>query len=102
VAKNVNFESTPQQIVATVDLTEACQPHVERAVRTFTLEDRKRLVVTDELHSRQPAGIGFQVMDCRPLPTSPNPEPQADNRNRRKLALHLTEAQDVRIQVTLE
>jgi hypothetical protein len=41
-------------------------------------------------------------MDCRPLPTSPDPEPQADNRNRRKLALHLTGVQDVRIQVALE
>jgi len=140
VAKIVNFESSPRQATATVDLTEAYQPHVERAVRTFTLEDRKRLVVTDELHARQPVelwwflhtesqvslsddgrtgtlrqngktftvrlqepvGAEFQVMDCRPLPTSPNPEPQADNRNRRKLALHLTDVQEVRVRVTLE
>jgi hypothetical protein len=140
VAKIVKFESAPQQATATVDLAEAYQPHVERAVRTFTLEDRKRLVVTDELHARrpaelwwflhteaqvrlsadgrtatlsqhgktftvrlqEPAGAALQVMDCRPLPTSPNPEPQADNRNRRKLALHLTEVQDVRIQALLE
>lgn len=140
VAKIVNFESTPQQAKATVDLTQAYQPQVERAVRTFLLQDRKRLVVTDELHARQsaelwwflhteanvrlgdqgrtatlsrqgktftvrlqePAGAEFQVMDCRPLPTSPNPEPQADNRNRRKLALHLTGVQDVLVQVTFE
>ena len=92
-------------------------------VRTFTLADRKRLIVTDELQARQPAelwwflhteakvklndggrtavlsqhgktftvrlqepaGAAFQVMDCRPLPSSLEPEPQADNRGRRKL-----------------
>ena len=140
VAKIVKFESTPQQAVAVVDLTQAYQPHVDLAVRTFTLEDRKRLVVTDELHARQPAELWwflhteakvslgdhgrtaslsqhgktftvrlqepvdaeFEVMDCRPLPTSPNPEPQADNRNRRKLALHLDDVRDVRIRVSLE
>ena len=140
VAKIVKFESTPQQAVAVVDLTQAYQPHVDRAVRTFTLEDRKRLVLTDELHARQPAELWwflhteakvslgdqgrtatltqhgktftvrlqepadaeFEMMDCRPLPTSPNPKPQADNRNRRKLALHLTKVQAVRVQVSLE
>ena len=140
VAKIMQFESTPRQAVAVVDLTQAYQPHVDRAVRTFTLEDRKRLVVTDELHARQPAELWwflhteakvslgdhgrtasltqhgktfsvrlqepadaeFEVMDCRPLPTSPNPEPQADNRNRRKLALHLDDVRDVRIRVSLE
>jgi len=140
VAKIVKFESTPQQALAVVDLTQACQPHVDRAIRTFTLADRRRLIVTDELQSKQPselwwflhteakvqlddggrtavlsqhgktctvnlqepAGATFQVMDCRPLPSSPNPEPQADNRGRRKLALHLTDVQATRIQVTLE
>jgi len=140
VAKIVKFESSPQQATATVDLTEAYQPHVEQAVRTFRLEDRKQLVVTDELHARQPAELWwflhteanvrltdqgrtatlsqqgktftvrlqepaaaeFQVMDCRPLSTSPNPEPQADNRSRRKLALHLTGVQDVLVQVAFE
>ena len=140
VAKIVKFESTPQQAEAVVDLTRAYQPHVDRALRTFTLEDRKRLVLTDELHARQPAELWwflhteakvslgdhgrtatltqhgktftvrlqepadaeFEVMDCRPLATSPNPEPQADNRNRRKLALHLANVGDVRIRVSLE
>ena len=41
-------------------------------------------------------------MDCRPLPTSPHPEPQADNSGRRKLALHLTGAQTTTIQVSFE
>ena len=140
VAKIVQFESTPQQAVAVIDLTQAYQPHVDRAVRTLTLEDRKRLVLTDELHARQsaelwwflhteakvslgdhgraatltqhgktfsvrlqePADAEFDVMECRPLPTSPNPEPQADNHNRRKLALHLDDVRDVRIRVSLE
>ncbi len=140
VAKIVKFESTPQQALAVVDLTQAYQPHADRAVRTFTLADRKRLIVTDELQAREPAELWwflhteakvtlndggrtavlsqhgktftvqlqepadaqFQVLDCRPLPSSPNPEPQADNRGRRKLALHLTGVQATRIQVALE
>lgn len=140
VAKIVKYESTPQRAVAVVDLTQAYQPHAEHALRTFTLEDRKRLVVTDELRARepaelwwflhteakvrlgdhgrtatlsqqgksftvrllQPADAEFEVMECEPLPSSPNPKPQADNRNRCKLALHLTKVQATRIQVTLE
>jgi len=128
------------QAVAVVDLTQAYQPHADHAVRTFNLQDRKRLVLTDDLHARQPAEFwwflhtdatvglddqgrtatltqhgktlrvrlqepaeaAFEVMDCRPLPTSPNPEPQADNRNRRKLAIHLENVKAVRIQVALE
>ena len=50
----------------------------------------------------EPTGAAFQVLDCRPLPSSPNPEPQADNRGRRKLALHLTGVQATRIQVSLQ
>jgi len=140
VAKIVKYESTPQQAVAVVDLTQAYQPHAERVLRTFTLDDRKRLVATDELQARepaelwwflhteagvslgdhgrtatltqhgksfivrllQPADVEFEVMDCRPLPSSPNPEPQADNSDRRKLALHLTKVQTTQIQVSLE
>ncbi len=139
-AKIVKFESAPQQALAVVDLTQAYQPHADRAVRTFTLADRNRLIVTDELQARQPAELWwflhteakvklndggrtavlsqhgktftvhlqepadvlFQVMDCRPLPSSPNPEPQADNRGRRKLALHMTDVKATRIQVALE
>jgi hypothetical protein len=140
VAKITKFESTPRQAVAVVDLTQAYQPHAERAVRTFTLAERKRLVVTDELRARQPAELWwflhteakvalddhgrtatltqqgkslcvrlekpvearFQVMDCRPLPTSPNPQPQADNAKRRKLALHFSGVQAMIIEVSLE
>ena len=140
VAKIVKYESAPQQAVAVVDLTQAYQPHAERAVRTFTLEDRKRLVIKDELQAREPAELWwflhteakvrlgdqgrtatlsqhgesftvrllqpddarFEVMDCRPLRSSPNPEPQADNSNRRKPALDLAKVQAARLCVSLE
>ncbi|MCX6902976.1 MAG: heparinase II/III family protein [Verrucomicrobia bacterium] len=139
VAKIVRFESTPQQAVAVVDLSQAYQSAANRVVRTFALPDRKRLVVTDELSARQPAelwwflhtearvtlsnqgrvatlsrdgksftvrlqepaGAAFEVLDCQPLPSSPNPEPQADNRGRRKLAIHLRNVESTRIQVSL-
>ncbi|MDO8540362.1 MAG: heparinase II/III family protein [Opitutaceae bacterium] len=140
VAKIVRFDSTPQQAVAVVDLTQAYDANASRALRTFALADRKRLVITDELEARQPAelwwflhteaqvklsdggrtatlgqrgksfkvrlqepaGAAFTVMDAAPLPSSPNPSPQADNRGRRKLALHLSGVQATRIKVVLE
>ncbi len=140
VAKIVRFESTPEEAVAVVDLGAAYQAHASRAVRTFTLAERKRLIVMDELEALQPAelwwflhteaqvklvdegrtavlsqngktftvrlqlpaGAAFTVMDCAPLPTSPNPSLQASNRGRRKLALHLSGVEATRIQVALE
>jgi hypothetical protein len=140
VAKIVKFVSTPQEAVAVVDLSQAYQPAESRVVRTFSLLDRKRLVVLDELSTRQPAelwwflhtearvvlseqgrtatlsrdgksftvrlqepaGVAFEVMDCKPLASSPNPQPQADNSGRRKLAVHLGNAQATRIQVSME
>jgi len=42
------------------------------------------------------------VMDCQPLASSPNPQPQADNSGRRKLAVHLRNTQTTRIQVSME
>jgi hypothetical protein len=126
--------------VASVDLTQAYQPHASRVLRTFDLQERKRLMVTDEIAAAKPAELwwflhteakvalsgdgrtatlsqkgktftvrlvepkdaGFTVMACTPLPTSPNPEKQADNSKRRKLALHLQTVQATRIQVALE
>lgn len=140
VAKIVKFESTPRQAVAVVDLAQAYQPDADRAVRTFTLEDRKRLVLTDDLHARQPAELwwflhtkakvtlldngrtarlssngktfqvklqepadaAFTVMECRPLPSSPNPERQASNKGRSKIAIHLKGVETTRIRVVLE
>jgi hypothetical protein len=37
-----------------------------------------------------PSGAVFEVRDAAPLPTSPNPKPQAGNEGRRKLAIRLT------------
>ncbi len=140
VAAFTRFESSPDQTVAVVDLTQAYRPHVSRATRTFELQARKRLVVTDEIAAEKPAelwwflhteaqvalgdggrtatltqkgkafavrlaepvGAVFQIMACEPLPTSPKPEKQADNRKRRKLALSLRGVQTTRIQVMLE
>ncbi|MCF7848899.1 MAG: heparinase II/III family protein [Kiritimatiellales bacterium] len=140
VAKFVGFESTPKQALAVLDLTQAYEENAKRAQRTFTLEDRKRLVVTDELQAlkpselwwflhteakvklsengkiatlskngksltvrlQQPANAAFEVMECKPLPSSPNPEKQADNKKRRKLAIHLTDVKKINIQVALE
>jgi hypothetical protein len=139
-AKIVKFKSTPQQALAVVDLTEAYDEHAKQAQRTFALEDRKRLVVTDELQALkpselwwflhtdakvkltdsgrtanlakngkilkvrllQPKGAAFEVMECKPLPSSPNPEKQEDNSKRRKLAIHLTDVKKINIQVSLE
>ena len=57
VAKIVKFESTPGRAAAVVDLTPAYQPNASRAIRQFTLEDRKRLVVADELVAKEPAEL---------------------------------------------
>jgi len=37
----------------------------------------------------KPADAAFEVMDAQPLPSSPNPELQASNEGRHKLAIHL-------------
>jgi len=140
VAKFVKFDSTPNQATAVVDLSEAYRPNASRAVRTFTMPERKRLVVTDELQAvkpselwwflhteakvslsdnkrtatlsrkgktflvrlDEPSNAAFDVMECNPLPTSPNPEKQASNRGRSKLVVHLNNVQSVRIRAVLE
>jgi hypothetical protein len=48
-----------------------------------------------------PAQACFEVMDASPLPTSPNPKVQADNQDRRKLAIHLQNVTDLRLAVRL-
>ena len=44
-----------------------------------------------------PEGARFEVMDARPLPTSPNPDIQNKNKDMKKLAVHLTGMKDVTI-----
>jgi hypothetical protein len=43
----------------------------------------------------KPAGAAFEVMAAQPLPTSPDPELQASNEGRRKLAIHLQEVTEL-------
>ena len=50
---------------------------------------------------QEPTGAAFEVMDCKPLPSSPNPEPQTSNAGRRKLAVHLRGVENTRVQVTM-
>jgi hypothetical protein len=60
---------------------------------TLTLNGK---TLTAEILS--PSNATFTVMDAQPLPTSPTPE-QADNKNRRKLAIHLTDVTNLTLQV---
>jgi len=48
-----------------------------------------------------PAGATFQVMDARPLPTSPDPDIQQQNKGVKKLAIHLPKAKNVTISVVM-
>ena len=49
-----------------------------------------------------PSSGVFQVMAAEPLPTSPNPKPQASNQGRRKLAVHLTGVRETELSVLFE
>jgi hypothetical protein len=48
-----------------------------------------------------PVGAKFEVLDAVPLPSSPQPPKQAQNRNVRKLAVHLPAQTDLRLAVLL-
>jgi hypothetical protein len=48
-----------------------------------------------------PAGARLQVMDAKPLPTSPDPPIQARNTGSRKLAVHLRDLAELRLVVRL-
>lgn len=49
-------------------------------------KDEARLWV----HIVSPQGAKFEIMDAKPLPTSPNPSEQNANTGIRKLAIHLS------------
>ncbi len=49
----------------------------------------------------EPAGATFTVLPAGPLPTSPNPDEQASNEGRRKLAIHLTEVTQLKLTVKI-
>lgn len=48
-----------------------------------------------------PANAAFDIMDARPLPTSPNPSMQAKNDGVRKLVIHLSGVKEARLAVLL-
>jgi hypothetical protein len=52
-------------------------------------------------HILSPSAARFMVMDAAPLPTSPQPEGQAKNEGVTKLAIHVTDATDLRLAVLL-
>ncbi|MCK4873405.1 MAG: heparinase II/III family protein [Phycisphaerales bacterium] len=47
----------------------------------------------------QPENARFTVMDARPLPTSPNPDGQNGNAGVRKLTIHLTDVEQLKLAV---
>jgi len=133
------FESQPDRCVAEVDLSQPYAPHADRVTRMYSMLDRKRVVIRDEVHGaraadlwwflhtqakvelaadgraatlsrkdrhlkvvlRDPPAARFEVMDAKPLPSSPNPAQQADNRKIRKLAIHIENVRDLAIEVEL-
>jgi hypothetical protein len=60
-------------------------------------QNGKRLTVQIDA----PAGASFEVMEACPLLSSPNPEIQADNAGRRKLAIHLEGVTDLYLEVRM-
>ncbi len=102
------FEMIDRQHVIITDDIQAKSPselywfmHTQASItpngKTATLTQNGK-TLTAEIVS--PANATFTVMDAQPLPTSPTPE-QADNKNRRKLTIHLTNVTDLTIKVKL-
>lgn len=71
-------------------------PRLEGDERRVVLRQGDRQLVAQIL---APAQARFEVRNAEPLPSSPNPEGQRSNRSVRKLAIHLTDARDVRLAV---
>ncbi|NSW79710.1 MAG: heparinase II/III family protein [Chthonomonadetes bacterium] len=57
---------------------------------------------TLRVHLLQPSTARLRVMDAKPLPSSPNPARQADNKGVRKLAIELNVRRPLRLRVLLE
>ncbi|MBN2583439.1 MAG: heparinase II/III family protein [Planctomycetes bacterium] len=134
------FESAPERVAATTDLTAAYARHAKRVQRTIELLDRRDVKVTDEVALKSagdvwwlmhtpaeaklsddgrvarltqdgvelavtissPDGARFEVLPAAPLPGTPNPEGQAENKGVRKLAIHLAGIEKATIIVTLK
>jgi hypothetical protein len=90
---------TNRSRVSLVDRVEAETPaevwwfaHTEAEVALDTSRRRATLTRNGKrfiAEIARPSGAIFEVRDALPLPTSPNPKPQADNNGRRKLAIRL-------------
>ena len=134
------FETSPGDVFAIADLTDAYDKHATSAKRGYRLfANRTALLVQDEFTARQnsdvwwfahgtkgtdyslddsgkivtlrrgkklcrahllaPADAKLQVIDAKPLPTSPNPDIQEPNEGMKKLALHLPNTKQATIAV---
>jgi len=91
VAKFVKFESAPQQVTAVVDLTEAYQPHARRATRTFTMPQRQRLILTDELHAVKSSELWWFLHTEAKVTLSDNGRTATLSRNGKKFVVRLEE-----------
>ncbi|MFB3825828.1 MAG: heparinase II/III family protein [Bryobacteraceae bacterium] len=139
-ARVTSYNSTPELVTATFDLTPAYARHAQRVERKLEVIGRRRVRVTDRVTAAAPAELWWfahtaaavelspdkraavlrqqgktfsarvlspanaelRVMPAEPLPSSPNPTPQAGNEGRRKLALRLANVRDAEIAVMFE
>jgi hypothetical protein len=141
-AKITRFETSPEEMFATTDLTDTYDKFVVSATRGFRLFDERRaLLVQDEIEAKAesdlwwfahgaggtvmtvaedgrsatlerngklcdvrllaPADARLSVMNAQPLPTSPNPEIQQQNKGVKKLAIHLPKTKSTTIAVLM-
>ncbi|MDE2955189.1 MAG: coagulation factor 5/8 type domain-containing protein, partial [Gemmatimonadota bacterium] len=102
------FEIIDHRYVVITDDIEAKSPselwwfmHTRAGVK---LEGQTALLTRRGKHLKaeilSPSDAIFTVLDAVPLPTSPNPK-QANNTGRRKLAIHFTDATNLKIKVKL-
>jgi hypothetical protein len=78
------FAHTPAQVKLSADGT------------TATLSQNSKVLIAQIL---SPRNATFRVLDAAPLPSSPRPEKQNENRGIRKLVIHLESTSDVRLAV---
>jgi len=133
------FESTPTRATAVIDLADAYAGHVSKATRTFTMIDRERVILADDIEEgwpivdfwwfmhtaaeieiddllttatltqngkqlvvrieKGPSKADFEIRDAVPLEDSPHPE-QSENRGIRKLAIHLSNITQFKIEIS--
>ena len=94
------FSLVNRKRVSLVDLVETDNPaevwwfaHTEAGVALDSSRRRATLTRNGKRFIAEivrPSGAVFEVRNAAPLPTSPNPKPQAGNHGRRKLAIRLS------------